>query len=186
MSSIQGYPSFVPQTQSSIMLPNVTGSSNGSFRGYSPVISHISNLVLSSSTGTTQTSPVYNPMMSQHPTLCQPVASQAFIATPEVLDDNACNTLHLGKPVVSSPLRNISLQPNSSVSISQQNTPSLSVVQQSTPSTSLPQQVISSVSTPSSPLLSVSSTQQHDIGTSSPSLPLPSSSPISLPSPSSS
>ncbi|KAK9031342.1 hypothetical protein V6N11_032725 [Hibiscus sabdariffa] len=83
MSSIQGYPSFVPQTQSSIMLPNVTGSSNGSFRGYSPVISHISNPVLSSSTGTTQTSPVYNPMMSQHPTLCQPVASQAFIATPE-------------------------------------------------------------------------------------------------------
>ncbi|KAL4296766.1 hypothetical protein GQ457_12G008730 [Hibiscus cannabinus] len=319
MSSIQGYPSFVPQTQNPIMLHNVTGSSNGSFRGYSPVISHISNHVLSSSTCTTQTSHVYNPMMSQLPPLCQPIVSQAFIATPEVLDDNAwypdsgathhltkdvhnlqpetvsptsgavqvgngnklfikylgqstflnsdkhlclnnvlyapgitknllsvskftqdnqaslefyptfCQaralstgrvlfkgyeknglyklhgsfshvnknpvittdnkvcinaTASIGKHVVSSPLQNISLQTNPSVSTSQQNTSSLSVTQQSTPSTSLPQQVISSLSIPSSLLLSVSSTQQHDIGTSSPSLPLPSSSPTSLPLPS--
>ncbi|KAK8525365.1 hypothetical protein V6N11_064432 [Hibiscus sabdariffa] len=64
--SIQGYPHIISQAQNHLMTPNMTGSYGGSFQGYSPVISHISNPVLSSSTSTTA-STVYTPMMSQLP-----------------------------------------------------------------------------------------------------------------------
>ncbi|KAK9000874.1 hypothetical protein V6N11_081356 [Hibiscus sabdariffa] len=81
VSSLQGYPHLVSQVQNPMMTSNLTGPTAS--------VSNVHRAIQpSSSTTYTHLVPQFSPVATWQPSV-QPINSQAFLANPEVVDDNA-------------------------------------------------------------------------------------------------